>query len=455
LTTALSLSCAHTGTPETEVPEITVPENYSLYEGTAPAPDRWWEEFGSGELNALVGKALAGNLTIRSSLARLEQSRALAVEAGAGRLPDLTLNAGASETRRSVDKETVTTRSKNLNLVSTYELDFWGRIRAEQRSALLDVEASQEDLYTAAMTLASEVTLKWLESLSVRQQLALLEQQLKVNNTILDLMELRYLKGFATALDIYQQRQIVAETKAGFPTLEARQETLSHEIAVLTGNPPLTDMGFTETAFPEIGDLPAVGVPADLLARRPDVRSSGLKLMAAGEDLKAARAGRLPEVNLSATGGFSSAGFADLLEQWFVTLAANLTYPLYRGGAIRADITRQEKIVDERLASYKQTVLDAIREVEDAMVRERKQSQYLAALKEQLTIARDSYREAEQRYRKGLIDYLPALSALISSQRFERTVVQARLEKLNQRVALHRALGGGWMARELENRVKN
>jgi outer membrane protein TolC len=133
-----------------------------------------------------------------------------------------------------------------------------------------------------------------------------------------------------------------------------------------------------------------------------------------------------------------------------MTLAANLAYPVYKGAAINAEVTRQERIVDERLASYEQTVLDAIREVEDAMVRERKQSEYLVALDEQLAIARDSFREAQQRYRKGLIDYLPTLSALISTQRFERTVVQARLEMLNQRVALHRALGGGWMSQEFQ-----
>jgi outer membrane protein TolC len=155
-------------------------------------------------------------------------------------------------------------------------------------------------------------------------------------------------------------------------------------------------------------------------------------------------------VNLSATAGFRSASFADLLDEWFTTLAANLTYPLFNAGALDAEVTRQERIVDERLAVYEETVLNAIREVEDAMVRERKQAEYIVALDEQLTIARDSFREAQQRYRKGLIDYLPALSALISAQRSERTVVQARLERLNQRVKLHRALGGSWMAEEFE-----
>jgi len=431
---------------------VVLPETYSLYEKAVQAPDRWWEGFSSKELNLLVNETLLGSPTLRISLARLEQSRALAVQAGAVKVPDLTLNARVSGTRKRVNDQTSTDSSRDLSLVSTYEVDFWGRVKAKHRSALLELEASQEELYTAAMTLASEVTLKWLEAISVRQQLALLDEQLKTNRTILQLLELRYLKGFATALDIYQQRQILAETVAAIPVPEARLQTLMHELAVLAGKPPRTDMGLTAIRFPEIGELPDIGVPADLLARRPDVRAAGLKLRAAEGQVAAARAGRLPAVNISATTGFSSDSFTDLLDQWFATLAANLSYSLFNAGALDAEVMRQERIVDERLASYEEAVLTAIREAEDAMVRERKQIEFIVALDEQLSIARDSFREAQQRYRKGLIDYLPALSALISTQRFERTVVQARLERLNQRVKLHRALGGGWMEKEFEKK---
>lgn len=450
LLASLLLSCSHLVETEPVQHDINLPETYSLYEKTAPAPDRWWEGFDSEELNHLVAETLRSSPTLRIGLARLEQSRALAIKAGADRVPDLTLGAGASETRRSVNDQTTTDKSRSLSLASTYEIDFWGRVKAEQRTALLELEASQEDLYTAAITLTSEITLKWLETISVRRQLALLDQQLETNRTILELLNQRYLKGFATALDIYQQRQIVAETAAAIPLLEANLQTLNHEITVLTGKPPRTDLGLSEEKFPEIGELPTIGIPADLLSRRPDIRSAGFELRAAEDQVAAARAGRLPEIKLSASAGYNAESFADLFDNWFATLAANLTWPLFNSGALDAEITRQEKIVDERLAIYEQTVLDAIREVEDALIREQKQTQYILALDEQLTIARDSFREAQQRYRKGLIDYLPALSALISAQRFERTVVQARLERLNQRVKLHRALGGGWMAQEFE-----
>jgi NodT family efflux transporter outer membrane factor (OMF) lipoprotein len=448
-------ACAHMVEPEHAQLGMELPDTYSLYEEAVPAPDRWWEGFGSEELNLLVTETLRGSPTLRASLARLEQARALAVQAGAERSPDLDLRAGASETRRRTGGQIVSDSSRNLTLVSSWELDFWGRMRAEHRSALLETEASREGLYSAALTLSSEVTLTWLEIISVRRQLALFKEQLETNRTILELIELRYLKGLANVLDIYQQRQVVAEIEAGFPQLEAQLQTLYHEIAVLSGKPPRAEMGLTADSFPEITAQPGAGIPADLLSKRPDVRAAGLKLRVAESEVTAARADRLPAVNLSATAGFSSDSFSDLLEKWLTTLAANLTWPLFNAGSMDAAVTRNERIVEERLASYEQTVLNAIREVEDSMVREFKQTAYIEALNEQLLISRDGFREAVSRYRKGLSDYLPVLSALTSTQRLERSIVQARLERLSQRVKLHRALGGGWMEEEFKSEIGN
>jgi NodT family efflux transporter outer membrane factor (OMF) lipoprotein len=455
LAVVLSGSCAHSPIQELSDLEIRIPEMYAIYDETTPAPDRWWEGFGSGELDTLIGDALNGSLSLKTSLARLKQSKALAIQAGADRLPDLDLKAGASDTWRNVDDETVTTRSRSLTLVSSYEIDFWGRIGAQERSALLELEVSREDLYTAALSLASEITIKWLELILVRRQIGLLHEQLETNRTILDLMELRYLKGMATALDIYQQRQALAETEAALPQLEARLRTLQHELSVLSGKPPRTDLGLSANTFPELGALPQTGIPADLLAKRPDVRAAGLKLRSSEQQMSAARADRLPAVTLTTTAGFSSDRIGELLENWLATLAGNLTYSLFNSGSESAEVERQEAIVEERLASYEETVLTAIREVENAMIREVKQVEYIMALEKQIKISQDGFREAGSRYRKGLSDYLPVLTALTSTQRLQRSIVQAQFERLSYRVALHRALGGSWMQTEFEGKVES
>jgi NodT family efflux transporter outer membrane factor (OMF) lipoprotein len=442
--------CAHTSKPEKARSELSLPETYTLYENTVPYLDRWWEGFGSEELNSLVARTVSGSLTLRQSMARLEQSRALVVQADADRLPDLSLNAEISRTRREVGGQQTDTSSRSLTLASSWELDFWGRIKSTQRAALLEKEGSKEILYSAAITLVSEVTLRWLEMISVRNQLELAHSQLETNRTILDLMEQRYLKGLANALDVYQQRQPVAEVEASIPLLEARLETLMHEIAVLTGKPPRTRLDLTAAAFPELGSLPPAGVPADLLARRPDVRAAGLELRATEARTEAARAGRLPRVTLSANAGYSSDSFSDLFDDWLTNLAANLAWTLFDSGAKKAEVSRLEAVADEHLAAYEYAVFTAIREVEDAMVREVKQVQYIEALKRQLGISREGFRESISRYRKGLSDYLPVLTSLVSTQRLERSIVLAEQERLNQRVKLHRALGGGWMSEELE-----
>jgi len=451
-------SCAHPVTRETADRAVAIPDSWSLFKGTPAAPDRWWEAFGSEELNRLIRMALEGSLDLRQAFFRLEQSRALVVREGASRYPELDLRAGATENWRETGTGTQKSRSRDLSLAGSYEVDLWGRVRSEHLQTILEMEASREEMSTAAMTLASEVTLKWLEVISVRRQLDVAQDQLETNRTILDLMRLRYLKGMATALDIYQQRQAVAETEASFPLLEGRLRSLLDETAVLLGKPPRSDLGLAARSFPDPGPLPDAGIPADLLSKRPDIRAAGMRLRAAEGQADAARAARLPALNLTASTGYSSPRLSDLFDNWLATLAASLTMPLFNAGALEAEAERQERVVDERLAAYGQKVLLAVREVEDAMTMEVQQARYIEALEKQLQVSRDGYREALSRYRSGLSDYLPVLTALSGTHRLERSLVTARLEYLSYRVALSRALGGYWMEeeiRQIEEREKD
>ena len=442
-------SCAHPVIRETADPAIAIPDSWPLFQGAAPVPDRWWEAFGSEELNRLVQLALEGSLDLRQAFFRLEQARALVVRGGASRYPELDLEARASENWKETDTGTHKSRSRDLSLAGSYEVDLWGRVRSEHLKAILEMEASREEMSTAAMTLASEVTLKWLEMISVRRQLDVARAQLETNRTILDLMRLRYLKGMATALDIYQQRQAVAETEAFFPLLEGRMQTLLDGMAVLVGKPPRFDLGLAACSLPDPGPLPDAGIPADLLSKRPDVRAAGMRLRAAEGQADAARAARLPALNLTASTGYSSPLLSALFDNWLATLAASLTMPLFQAGVLEAEAERQERIADERLAAYGQRVLSAVREVEGAMTMEAEQARYIEALEKQLEVSRDGYREALSRYRKGLSDYLPVLTALSGTQRLERSLVAARFEHLSYRVALSRALGGYWMEEEI------
>jgi outer membrane protein, multidrug efflux system len=344
---------------------------------------------------------------------------------------------------------TFTTESYLVGLTTNYELDLWGRLRASQQSAQLNLEASREDVYSAMQTVAGQVVLTWLDILMDRNVLEVVRKQVEKNETNLELIELRWRNGLATALDVFQQRQAVAQAGAAIPQLEAQLATLEHQLSVLLGKPPRTDLGLAADAFPEPGPLPDQGLPADLLAQRPDVRAAGLWLQSADWQVSAARADRLPSIRLSASASYGANELDLLFDNWMARLAGSITGPIFDAGSRKAEVERTRAVVDERLAAYKQTVATAVQEVEDALVLEAKQGEYIDALKRQLEAAQSTYDVSLARYLKGLNDYLPVLSALTSVQTLERALVQAEHDLLVYRVQIHLALGGAWMRQEL------
>jgi multidrug efflux system outer membrane protein len=425
-------------------PAEDLPRLYALYDPGTAGPARWWEAFEDPELNALVEEGLAGNLTLAQSWARLEQARALSVQAGAELYPAVDGAAGAGTTRQDDGDRSWDTRGFSLGLASRYEADLWGRLRAGRQAARLETDATRDDLDAAAMSLAAETTLQWTEIISQRMQLRLLEQQAALNRTYLDLVLLRFRKALASSLDVYQQRQLLEQVRAEIPLVEAQEQRARHALALLLGYPPRAPLAISREDLPPPAGLPAMGLPADLLAARPDVRAAGLRLQAADWQVASARANRLPRLSLSAEAQTDAERVADLFDNWIANLAANLTAPLLDGGRRAAEVDRTRALTDERLARYRETVLTAVREVEDALVTENRQRAHIAGLQREIEVGRLALREARERYRKGLNDYLPVLTQLLAVQRRERDLIQQRAALVAARVELHRALGGGW-----------
>jgi NodT family efflux transporter outer membrane factor (OMF) lipoprotein len=481
--------------------EGRLPPAFAAESGEAVAPDRWWEAFGCPELNGLLSEALAENLTLRQAWARLDQAGAVAIQVESSMYPDLTGEAGASYERRdrTTENEKVSlgsrlrrtavatasstisnaivaqlnggnagttgsssagrvssseiggdvqvsteTKAYSLGLAASYELDLWGRIWANRQAAHLDVQTSYDDLQTTAMTLAAEIVSRWLSILELQAQQELLRQQLETNRTYLDLVELRFRKSMVSALDVYQQRQIVAAVEKQLPLLAAQEQVLRHELAVLLGKPPGAALDLGTYNLDDVPPLPAAGLPASLLINRPDIRAAYARLRSADFDVAAARADQLPAIRLTGQAAYSAGEIEFLFDDWFANLAAGLTAPLFDGFRREAEVTRTRAVVEERLAAYRLAVLTAIREVEDALLQERQQRAYLEALQQQLEYANNALREADQRYRKGLNDYLPVLTALEATQSLTRDVITAKRELLVYRVNLYRALGGTW-----------
>ena len=443
----LVASCAPFKPQERQSPEGELPRSFSLYTAESEPELRWWEEFNDIDLNVLVTKALSDNLTLKETWSRLVQARALAVQAGAALYPDLTGTAGADYARQRSDNgsaKTTSTEDYSLGVVSSYELDLWGRIRAERESSLLEVSAAREDLNTAAMTLAAEVANRWVNIISQRMQKRLLERQLQTNLTLLELIELRFRMSMVSALDVYQQKQVVENIKAEIPLVEAEEQVLLHELALLMGRPPGTSLKISREDFPEPTEIPATGLPADLLSLRPDLRRAGMRLQAADWQVAAARANRLPAIRLTAGAQYGKGDMDVLFDNWLLSLAGNLTAPIFDGGRRAAEVDRRQAFADENLSAYRQAVLTAIKEVEDALVSEVKQREHIKALENVLVTARRALEEAGIRYRNGLTDYLPVLTQLLAVQNLERNLIRQRAILLNARVSLYRSLGGTW-----------
>jgi NodT family efflux transporter outer membrane factor (OMF) lipoprotein len=257
-------------------------------------------------------------------------------------------------------------------------------------------------------------------------------------------VELRFENGIVSALDVYQQRQVVAEVEAEIPLVEASEQLLRHELALLLGRPPGASLEIRATELPLPPALPFLGLPADLLANRPDVRAAGLRLRATDWQVAEARANRLPSLRLTAGVSYGADELDLLFDNWLLNLAANLTAPLVEGGRRAAAVERQKAVADENLARYRETVLTALKEVEDALVRESKQREHLDGLQRQIEVAKKALDEAVERYRKGLNDYLPVLTQLGSTQRLARDLITQQATLIRYRIALHRALGGHW-----------
>ncbi len=513
----LACGACQTLMPRREAPpEGTLPERFSL-QNTAPAvSERWWQTFGSPELDALIEEALRDNLTLRQAWARLAQANAGVVAAASGLYPhlDLTGDAGWRRAVTTVETDSPSFRSRlrdallkgaargvdsalrqaqsgggsgggssgntglsassllnaamqeqpptrltretrrfGLSLGASYEVDLWGRVAAGYRAADLEFQAGRAELESTAMTLAAEVADRWLRILEQQELRRILDEQLATNRTYLELVELRFRKGQVSALDVYQQRQAVSDVQRQIPLVQAREEVLRHDLAVLLGRPPGTELSIGNRELTDVPDEPVPGIPAQLLTRRPDVRAALARLEAADQRVAAARADQLPAIRLTGGGGLEADDIDNVLDDWFLNLAGGLSAPLFDGMRRQAEVERTLAVVEERLADYRLTILRAIREVEDALAQERRQRALIEALDRQFKDAGNALRQAGGRYLKGLNDYLPVLAALERTQSLARGLVVARRELLGFRLQLYRALGGTW-TRELAEPVR-
>lgn len=441
----LCVSCAPKNVEVT--PPVQMPAGFSA-NGDATLPKEWWTVFNDEKLNSLMSQAISNNFSIRMAWDRLDQARATAEKSGAPLLPSLDGSAGASRTvMKTATTDRTYTTELSLGLAASYEVDLWGRVRSTYDASVFDVHASKEDLQAAAITVTAEVARTWYQLIEQRGQIRLLDDQIETNRKYLEIITLKFRRGQVSATDVFQQQQLIEQTIGEKVLVESAATVLEHKLAILLGKSPGSPgvSGFdVPESLPQLPPSPKAGLPMEWLRRRPDVIAAELRVQAADKRVAAAIADQFPKLGLTVTAETSGEQIRDIFDNWLASLAANLTAPLFDAGLRKAEVERTRAVVSEKLNSYGDVLLGSLKEVEDAMSEEARQTEYVASLTRQLELSDKSTKQILENYTKGTVDFTRYLTTLLSHQKLQRTHLQAQLELIHLRIDLYRALAGSW-----------
>jgi multidrug efflux system outer membrane protein len=406
----------------------------------------WWKAFGDPVLDALVERAVQGNTSIQEAAARLAQARAFVRSAQADRMPQVGLGAGAvrqagANTANGATPATLTTASANL----AWEADVFGRLARAKDAAALDADARAALLESTRLMVQAEVAQTYLSLRAIDAERSLVRETVDAYADTLRLTRRRHQAGDIAELDVARVESELAATESEAFALDRRRAELEHALAVLVGDPaPEFALGVGEwaTVLPQV---PA-GIPATVLARRPDVSAAQSGLLAAQARVGVARAAWFPSLSLTAAGGHASPELGDLF-RWSArawSVGALLSLPVFDGGRRAAGIENAQAQLDAATAGYRGQVLNAFREVEDQLSAIRLLQDQAQAQARAVTAARRATVLSESRYRNGMDSQLELLDARRSELRNRRQALQVRAGQYQATVTLIRALGGGW-----------
>jgi len=413
----------------------------------------WWKQFGSPELDRLIEQARLGSFDLAAAVARVRQAQAGTVIAGGSQLPEV--KAGANANRQKLlrgngysqldaDSSNKAVDYFDANLSASYEIDFWGGKRASRDSAQFALQASEFDRATVELTLLSGVANTYAQALSLREQSRIAELNLTNAQNVLKLVQTRYDSGSATALELAQQKSLVAAQQRQLPLVQQQARDALISLAALlgrsvqelqTGAEP-----FERLQWPTI----AAGVPSDLLSRRPDIARAEAQLAAAEADVKVARAAMLPTVTLTAQLGSGANQFDDMIRSPFYNLTAGLVAPIFNNGRLSAERDKATARQEELLETYRGAIINGFADVEKALNGIRGLDEQRQWQSEELNQAQTAFDIAQRRYQAGAEDWLTVLETQRTLYAAQDLNVQLRLSRLQASVALYKALGGGW-----------
>jgi NodT family efflux transporter outer membrane factor (OMF) lipoprotein len=456
--------CAAVG-PDFAPPATAVPAGWNRLEASdspvarAEAPgdlSEWWKNLDDPLLSELVGEALQVSPDLRSAQARLREARARRVVAAAGRYPSVTAFGSASRSESSEQAGSGDTSNFfSAGFDASWEIDVFGGVRRSVEAAEADLESTEAILENTRVSLAAEVALDYVEVRTQQTLIGIAQANLATQSETLQLTEWRAQAGLVSSQDVEQARSNREQTRALIPALETVLAEAENRLDLLLGGAP----GTLHARLSPVGALPAmpgaiaVGIPADTLRQRPDVRAAERALAAETARVGVAEAARYPAFNLSGSIGLEALTLGALGNSGAATssLFAGVTGPIFDAGRLRAQVEIQDALREQALVAYEQALLTALQDVENALVALARNRERTEALANATESARNAAELARQRYSAGLIDFQSVLDSERSVLVLEESLASSRANGVQELIRLYKALGGGWSPQPSED----
>ena len=451
--------------PNYHAPETKTPAHWSepLVGGetnSAAATAAWWKSFHDAELDSLIERAASSNLDLRIAQARVREARAQYGIAVGNLLPTVDASGSFARQRESQSEPLVgpgdrlppgipfENNSYQAGFDASWEIDVFGGKRRAVEAAKAQVAAAEFGQRDVLVTLLGEVARNYVEARGDQRQLEIARENITAQEQTLALTQNRYTNGLANNLDVQQAATLLATTRASVPALETALEASIHRLGVLLGQPPEALQSELSSVAPIPAAPPAVpvGLPSELLLRRPDVAQAERQLAAATANIGVAKADLFPKFYLTGVAGFDSVSASDWFDAGsrFWSAGPTVQWNIFDAGRIRANIRIQNARQEQALANYEQTALTAFEDVENALVAYAKEQVRRRSLEDAVKSSQESLRLANQLYANGLSGFINVLDAERSLYQAQDALVQSDRTVSTDLIALYKSLGGGW-----------
>jgi multidrug efflux system outer membrane protein len=425
-------------------------ESATATNSAATLPSAWWQIFEDADLNALETQAVEANQDLKRAVARVTEARALARVSRSDLYPSISANGAysrnrLSENRANSPQQNVESDEFSGSFDLSYELDIWGRVRRSVEAARADASAVATDLQVVLLTLTADVARNYCLIRSLDAEKVVIEATVALRRDAVRLQETRNQAGLINEVDVTRARTELANVEAELHAVTRSRAQVEHALAVLCGQSPAN---FSVTANPwniAPPEIPA-GLPSSLLERRPDIVEAEQLLQAASARIGVAKAAFFPTIKLTGAAGLASADLGTFLnwpsKVWSV--GPGISVPIFEGGRNRANLKATEARYEQSVSSYRGSILNAFREVEDALSDLSSLSLQSEAVNRALLSSRDTAALANERYQRGLSSYLDVVDAQRIALQAERQATQLRGQRAVSTILLAKALGGGW-----------